>query len=511
MPIAVIPPPIAPPVFVAPPVPSPPPPPVHAAAPPPHPHASPSPPAVPHAPPPSVDDEGAGEPTRPIQTPNAAALVDEIVELMASEAEALLTAGTADGADADERLADLNVRLSLITWDVLEDPDDSARYLELAEKHPLAPRLLLSHAIAGATAAQLDAAQSVVDAVPDARERQALLRDAAEAWLYRLGDPRKAAAAAGKVVDAGGDAELVADARHLLHLAWAAGDDWAPLTAAAVQVVSGAAITAPDDLATAAALTLDRRADAAAALELVLGALARSDKAIERARGTSAAIHWLRVVDLALDAAAQLGDGPRRIELLERRAAILDGDPAAAREAAASRLLAALDRAQLRDPAALAALGKLALVDGDATGFGPRAARLAAAHAATAAGKGRDAALARRELAREPGAGALAAAHAWRASEQADAASPADPTLALEPRAAPTSWPAPRRRRSRSSASCSPPSLASWSACSRPARRGSARSCAGPPRSPSRGSATSRARSGSCGSWSTIAPAGRRA
>ena len=59
------------------------------------------------------------------------------------------------------------------------------------------------------------------------------------------------------------DTELVADARHLLHLAWAAGDDWAPLTAAAVQVVSGAAITAPDDLATAAALTLDRRADAA--------------------------------------------------------------------------------------------------------------------------------------------------------------------------------------------------------------------------------------------------------
>src|SRR5262245_15628722 len=80
------------------------------------------------------DDDGEGEgaeTTRPVQTPNAAALVDELVELVSNEAEALLTNG-GGVADADERLADLNVRLSLVTWDVLEDAEDAARYLELA-------------------------------------------------------------------------------------------------------------------------------------------------------------------------------------------------------------------------------------------------------------------------------------------------------------------------------------------------------------------------------------------
>src|SRR5262245_41804655 len=70
------------------------------------------------------DDDGEGaETTRPVQTPNAAALVDEIVELVSYEAEALLTVGETV-PDADERLADLNVRLSLVTWDVLEDAED---------------------------------------------------------------------------------------------------------------------------------------------------------------------------------------------------------------------------------------------------------------------------------------------------------------------------------------------------------------------------------------------------
>jgi tetratricopeptide (TPR) repeat protein len=376
------------------------------------------------------DDDSLGEATRPVPTPNAAALVDEIVELVSYEAEALLTGGNGSpDPDADERLADLNVRLSLITWDVLEDADDSARYLELAEKHPLAPRLLLSHAIAIGTPVALDAAEAAIARVTDARDRHSLYRDVAEAWLYRLGDPRRAAAAAARVLEPGAEADLVVDARHVLAIAWAASDDIDALVTAAIET-AGHAGTAPDELADAIAIVLDRRNDAAGALELAIAALLRNERTIERARGSATALQWLRLADLAVDAATIARD-PRLPELLERRIAILDGDTGAARESAAGRYLAAADRLRRGDAAAGDILARLATLEGESTGFGPRLARLTALDAAVTHGRWRDAALLRRDLAREPGGGGLAAAHLWRGYEVADARAH-DPGLALE-------------------------------------------------------------------------------
>ncbi|MCB9575337.1 MAG: hypothetical protein H6709_24945, partial [Kofleriaceae bacterium] len=140
-----------------------------------------------------------GETTRPFSLPNSAVLVDEIVELVAAEGEALLSGGE----DADERLADLNLRLSLIAWDILEDEEDSARYLELAERHPLAVRLTLSHALLHDDVVTIERTEGLVEHVADARERLVLLRDLAEAWLYRVGDPGRAAATATRGVEAG--------------------------------------------------------------------------------------------------------------------------------------------------------------------------------------------------------------------------------------------------------------------------------------------------------------------
>src|SRR5205823_4591788 len=88
---------------------------------------------------------------------------------------------------------------------------------------------------------------------------QLLWRDVAEAWMYRQGDPRKAAAAAQKIVDGGGEPELVAEARQLLHLAWAAADEWSQLARmaadAAAQPNAG-----PEEAADAAALAPSARA-----------------------------------------------------------------------------------------------------------------------------------------------------------------------------------------------------------------------------------------------------------
>src|SRR5688572_7060123 len=64
-----------------------------------------------------VEEEGA-EPTRPISVPDRARVIEELSEQIAREAEALLTSKSS--ADADDALADINLRLALFAWDVLE-------------------------------------------------------------------------------------------------------------------------------------------------------------------------------------------------------------------------------------------------------------------------------------------------------------------------------------------------------------------------------------------------------
>ena len=79
-----------------------------------------------------------GDSTRPFLD-SAVGVVDELVEALGLEVGASLEAG----AGNDSRLADLEIQLALIAWDVLDDVGDAVRHLELAEGHPLAPRLRL--------------------------------------------------------------------------------------------------------------------------------------------------------------------------------------------------------------------------------------------------------------------------------------------------------------------------------------------------------------------------------
>src|SRR6476620_8578219 len=60
------------------------------------------------------------ENTKNLDVPDAGQLVEHMLELVASEAEALLA-----GDDADGRLADLNVRIALASWDGLHEPDEA--------------------------------------------------------------------------------------------------------------------------------------------------------------------------------------------------------------------------------------------------------------------------------------------------------------------------------------------------------------------------------------------------
>ena len=355
-----------------------------------------------------LDDDSTGDLTRRVMGAGSAAMVDAIVELLSAEAEALLTLG---GADADERLADLNVRLSLITADILDDPEDAARYLELAEKHPLAARLLISHGIAAGDPKALETAGRMIGALGDARERAHVVRDLVEAWLYALGDSGKAAAAAADApADAGGDTELAAEMRGLLALAHAGAGRWADV-AATLRTAAAASTALPEDVADAAAVLLDRLGDAAGALEVVRGAFERGD------RGRGAAVHWLRVIDLALDATA---DGAEAVALLERRAQLLEGDGAARREALATRHALADARRAAGDLGA-AVDGYAAAADATDEGHGAVLARLAIARTAPRAGRWPEAAAARRALAEARTAGAASPAHAWRALELADA------------------------------------------------------------------------------------------
>src|SRR5690606_35644984 len=129
-------------------------------------------------------------------------------------------------------LADLNLRISLLVWDLGEDAEESARLLALANGHPLAPELGVAHALASASADALSEIQGVVLALEDVAERTYLLRDLAEAWLYRLDQPDRAIEAARAAVDSVGKAvppALFAEVRGLLADALGAAGEQAAL------------------------------------------------------------------------------------------------------------------------------------------------------------------------------------------------------------------------------------------------------------------------------------------
>src|SRR5215831_16251523 len=148
------------------------------------PHDAPLPPV--HAPvaprPPKTDvvpvESAADEDTSSLHAPDAGQVVEQVLQLVASEAAALLA------GDHAERLADLNVRTALASWDALRQPDEALRLLELAEHHPLALRLRVM--------AALDDGALLERIEPEAVAVAALGIELAEAWLWRHRAPARA-------------------------------------------------------------------------------------------------------------------------------------------------------------------------------------------------------------------------------------------------------------------------------------------------------------------------------
>jgi len=353
--------------------------------------------------------------TKNLEAPDAGQLVQHMLELVASEAEALLTA-----EDTDGRLADLNVRTALASWDGLHQPDEAMRYLELAETHPLAPRLRLMAALGQGDPEPLTQAQSKIEAGGST----AMLVELAEAWLFRHGK----AAAAATLVD-----RLLVDrvapawrwhVTELAALAHGAAGNWARVVD--IRRAALADHAGLDEVAAAASLVLDRAKDAAGALSLCWDAIQRLDSGDADVRDTqpSAAINragHLRVIDIAIDAAMRASDS-RLLELLDRRAELVSGLPGGALEGLATRhaVAAALSR---DDQHAEATTLWTQLAEEPAAmlpAAGRRIALLAAAWSAAAAGDAKAALAARRKLS-DNDCAEVASTHAWRALELAAA------------------------------------------------------------------------------------------
>ncbi|HUS29500.1 MAG TPA: tetratricopeptide repeat protein [Kofleriaceae bacterium] len=364
--------------------------------------------------------EEVSEITKNLEAPDATQLVHKMLELVASEAEALLTA-----EDPDGRLADLNVRTAFASWDGLHEPDEALRYLELAESHPLAPRLRLSAALAAHSPEALAQAQGRIESLPASQTTTALLIEVTEAWLFRYGRADVAAALVERVLEAEIPAPWREHVTNLAALAKAAtGRQWDRV----VEIRRAAAERSASlhDIAASAALVLDRGRDALGALQLCWGAIERLEGTDADVRDTqpSAAVNragQLRLIDVGIDAAMRAGD-ERVLELLDRRAELVANLPGGALEALMTRhaVAAALSR-DGQHPEASALWAQLA---DDPVASAPATARrvalLAGAWAAAAAGDAKAALAARRRLV-DSECPEAAAAHAWRALELAAA------------------------------------------------------------------------------------------
>jgi hypothetical protein len=166
----------------------------------------------------------------------SAAMIDAIVEVLATEAEALLTAKVPGG---DDRLADLNVRQAMLSADVLADSVDAARYLELADRHPLTARLRLGHGAAAGDRALLRRRRGRRSSAWRRSARGAGPRCAAtspRSWLYAQGAADRGARGPGRDRDRRRRARRRRELRELTALARAAGRQaWRDAADAAVR------------------------------------------------------------------------------------------------------------------------------------------------------------------------------------------------------------------------------------------------------------------------------------
>jgi tetratricopeptide (TPR) repeat protein len=348
--------------------------------------------------------------TRDLDAPDAELLVERMLELVASEGEALLT------GDTDRPLADLNVRVALASWDALHQPDEAIRFLDLADRHPLAPRLRLAAALDAGTPDALTGVEQVL-----ADDAPALAIEAAEAWLWRHGRADRAAPIAERALaSAQLPVEWRAHTLELATLAYAAAGNWPKVVELRRAALAGD--PRPDEVAATAALLLDRMNDATGALDACWTKLAHYP-------GPGADGHaWLRTFDVAIVAATQLDD-ERRYELLDRRAELLASIKGGELEALATRhaIGAELERDQKHAEAARLWAQLADDPSANQPGAARRIAQVRAAWSASAAGDRTAALTVYRRLAGDLTCMPVAASHAWRALELAAAAS--DPSV----------------------------------------------------------------------------------
>jgi len=358
--------------------------------------------------------------------PDQARAIDEMVALLSAEAEAMLTGGVSD----DDAIADLELRLALFSWDVLEDPEASARHLELAERHPMAARLLFEHALSASSPDQLEAAQSALDRMPvqstaDKRRRAALCCEVAEAWLYRFGDAGHAAEVAASGLELEPGAATAEELRYLRYLALAVNEDWGELATAVTEAAiggskkSGGAPLDLDRLREALHLSFDRLDDASAALEL----LGRVDKhlvsSLQNATGTDLVGFGVTGLGVEITRASGEGAEAEHAEMLRRRATMCERDEGSAREAAATRYLLADALRAAGDVDG--ATGELDTLAGAEDGsWGARLARLQRWLLAADSGDWASVVESLRQLAVRAGGGSYSIAYVRRAAEILD-------------------------------------------------------------------------------------------
>ncbi|HWM87136.1 MAG TPA: hypothetical protein VNO33_14890, partial [Kofleriaceae bacterium] len=369
---------------------------------------------------------GSEESTQRVTARGDISFLEEVVELLSAESEALLTGAVAGRGDPDTLVADMNLRMALLSWDVADDEGGVAHYLEQAERHPLAPRLLLALALSTGSSDQLDSAQAAIERLVDAdkapAERALLALELAEAWLYRFATPARAVDCARDGLRLAPEAGVAADLHHVLCLALALVEDWQGLADALAAPPSG---PTPHTLAEAAHILLDRIGDREKAGELCL----RVDKASsEVAFHVAGLVTEISLADPTLGL-VDMGDA------LAQRLALLETDPAAAREAAATRYLLVHHLAELGDVeaagSALAALLAPAAGEGEAAAWGVRLAALMRWRLLLRQELWAQASELARELADRPGAGRHALSYRRRAAELCDARAET-PAVALE-------------------------------------------------------------------------------
>ena len=317
----------------------------------------------------------------------------------------------------------MNLRMALLSWDVTDDLGGVAHYLEQAEPHPLAPRLILAHALSTGSTDTLDGAQATIErmvGVDRPHERALLCLDMAEAWLYRFAAPARAVNCAREGLRLSPEPGLATDLSHVLCVGLALVDDWQGLAEALA--APGAA---PHKLAEAAHILLDRIGDREAAAEVCV----RVNKADpEIAFHVAGLVGEIALADPSLGV-IDMGDA------LAQRLALLETDPAAVREAAATRYLLVHHLAELGDVeaagAALSALLAPAAAEGEAGAWGSRLAVLMRWRLVLRQELWPQAAELARELADSPGAGRLALSYRRRAAELCDSRAEA-PQLALD-------------------------------------------------------------------------------